>query len=123
MHYLSEEWLVQADERVRSLPPLEHSLRVGFLITGGPDGDRSYTLVLGPSQVAITPDIEQTNATFTANWPDAIAIAQGQLSAQRAFLDGAVTLSGDTASLIGHDLALHSATDCLASLRDVTDYG
>ena len=122
MRYLSDEWLTKADESVRSLPPLDRSLKIGFLVTEGPDGERAYTLDLGPTRVAVQLSIASPDVTFTLTWTEATAIAQGERSAQRAFLDGTVTLTGDTAKLIGHDMALVSATDRLHSLRDETSY-
>ena len=59
---------------------------------------------------------------MTVEWGDAVAIAMGRSSAQRAFLDGRLRLGGDIALLLGHQDALAAIDDRLAGLRDSTDF-
>jgi hypothetical protein len=87
-------------------------------------------MVLGPDRVAIEPgadhdrqgEPEADQVRMTLAWPDAVAIAQGDHSAQRAFLDGQLRLGGDSGLLLGHQDALARLDDRLAGLRARTRY-
>ena len=91
-------------------------------VTDGPIGNRVYTLVLGPSQVAITTAPTKQNITLMLPWDTAVEIAQGTTSAQRAFLGGTMQLSGDAAALVGHQSYLNQLDDTLVELRESTTY-
>lgn len=129
--YLDDRWLAEADTALSDLRPVEADLSIGVTVTGGPDGDRHYRLVLGPDRVGIDPGGDGgggagdagTGVRMTLGWPDAVAIARGAVSAQRAFLDGRLRLGGDTGLLLGHQEALAELDDRLAPLRAITRYG
>ena len=121
--YLGDEWLERADAALTGLPPIADALAVAVVVVGGPDGDRRYRLVLGPERVAVSPEPEPAGVRLTLEWADAVAIAQGRSSAQRAFLDGRLRLGGDISILLGHQEALAAIDDRLADLRSVTDFG
>jgi hypothetical protein len=122
MRYLSDGWLRQASEALEGLDPVDRALSVGVTVHEGPDGPRQYRLVLGPDRVTIDDDVAGANVSMSLTWPDAVAIAQGHGSAQRAFLDGRLRLGGDVSALLGDPAALASADQRLASLRERTEY-
>jgi hypothetical protein len=120
--YLDDRWLTEADAALAGLTPVGIELTIGVTVTGGPDGDRRYRMVLGPDRVGIDPGAGSAGVRMTLAWPDAVAVAQGNISAQRAFLDGRLRLGGDTGLLLGHQDALADLDDRLAPLRAVTRF-
>ncbi|MEM9654685.1 MAG: SCP2 sterol-binding domain-containing protein [Actinomycetota bacterium] len=123
LRYLSPAWIERADTLLNDLQPLDEAVVVSMVVTGGPDGDRSYQLVLGPDRVAMAADRIDGGVEMTMTWDVAVSIANGEASAQRAFLDGRLQLGGDPAVLLGHQKALAAIDDRLQPLREVTDYG
>ena len=122
LRYLSDEWLAEADAALAGLAPLPRPLTVGFVVTGGPDGDRSYRIRLGPEQVRLWSGREDAPVALVQAWSTARAIAQGERSAQRAFLDGDIRIDGDVTALLGHQQALAGIEDRLADLRSRTSF-
>jgi hypothetical protein len=122
MQFLSDEWLAAADEALSDLRPIAAELVVGFRVTGGPAGESAHRLVLGPQRVGARRGTGGAALTLTMSWDLAIAISRGESSAQRAFLDGRLQLSGDPAVLLGHQQQLAEIDDRLAGLRDRTSY-
>ncbi len=120
--YLSDAWLAEADAALADLVPIPDALAVGIEVVGGPRGDRSYRLILGSDRVGVSTEAEPAGVRMTVEWGDAVAIAMGRSSAQRAFLDGRLRLGGDIALLLGHQDALAAIDDRLAGLRDSTDF-
>jgi hypothetical protein len=123
IRYLSPQWLELADHKLARLTPIEAQVSVGMRVLDGPDGERTYRLILGPDRVGTEADIGDSGVTMTLRWPTAVAIATGQASAQRAFLDGELQLGGDTSLLLGHQQQLADIADQLAELRAETDFG
>lgn len=122
MRYLSDQWVAQADAALSDLAPLTAGLAVGFVVTGGPDGQRSYTVRLGPDSAGVEPGVETAGVTMTLDWGVATDIAQGKGSAQRAFLDGRLMIGGNVGLLLGHQKELAEIDDHLGSLRAETDF-
>lgn len=120
--YLSQEWIEQADGLLAGLSPVEEDVVVAMVVRAGPNGDRSYRLVLGPDRVGMDPDRDDGGVRMTMDWDVAVSIATGQASAQRAFLDGHLQLGGDTSLLLGHQQALAAIEDRLQPLRAITNY-
>ena len=123
IRYLSHEWLQRADERLAGLNPVSEPVSVAMTVTGGPDGDRRYRLILGPDRVGISGGHDDSGVRMTLSWEVAVAIAQGRGSAQRSFLDGHLQLGGDTSLLLGHQQALAEIDDRLDDLRAEPDFG
>jgi hypothetical protein len=120
--YLSPEWLVSANEAVADLKPSADTATVGYVATDGPDGDVSYTLVLGPDVVAVVSGADGAGVRLTLDWYLAAEIAQSRASAQRAFLSGSIRVSGDVQVLIGNNEIMVAIDNRLAKLRSQTVY-
>lgn len=119
MRYLSDEWIDKANAAVGSLEPAAEPFAVSYTITDGPDGERSYTLDLeGPSirSGASAP------VGLRMTWDVAKAVALGELSAQRAFLDGNMRIEGDAQALVGNADGMTAVDGALAELRADTTY-
>lgn len=120
--YLSAEWLQRADALLSTLPPVEDAVEVAIVIRSGPAGERRYRMVLGPDRVGMDADVDKAGVRMTMDWDVAVAIAKGEASAQRAFLDGRLQLGGDASLLLGHQQQLAAIEDNLKPLRAVTSY-
>lgn len=120
--YLSDAWLHEANEAVSGLKPLESNLVVGVTVVDGPENNRSYHMNLGTGPVSIGAGLDGALVTMTMKWSLAVAIAKGELSAQRSFLDGEIQLGGDASQLLGHQKQLADVDDRLAQVRSRTDF-
>jgi putative sterol carrier protein len=123
LDYLSDEWFKQADMALQNVPALSEHVTVAVRITGdGRVPDIAYRLILGPGQVRMINDAEPGDVRLTMPYPISVAIARGEIGAQRAFLDGEIQLGGDTTALLGHQSQLADIDDQLAELRSRTNY-
>ena len=123
MRYLSDSWLQAADEALQGLDPLPVGLLVGYVVIGGPDGDRRYSVRFGPDSVGVVAGTDTADVVLQLDWDLAVGVALGEDSAQRAFLDGGLRLAGDVNLLLAHGAALAAFDDRLATLRATTDFG
>ena len=121
MKYLSETWLDRAAAAIADVEPVDEAFSIGYIVTGGPDGDRAHTLHLGPDLVTFRPGADAP-VTLEMTWSIACAIARGELSAQRAFLDGDMRIGGDAQALVGTTDSLAAVDQRLAQLRTTTTY-
>lgn len=122
MKYLSPEWLSAANQAVVDVEPATDTAAVGYIAINGPNGDVSYTIVLGPENVAVLEGTETAGVTLTLDWYLAAEIAQGRASAQRAFLSGSIRVSGDVQVLVGNNDIMTAIDTRMAELRSQTVY-
>lgn len=119
MQYLSDEWIEAANAAVSGLEPSTEPFAVSYTVTDGPTGERSYTLDLtGPS-------IElgaKAPVGLRMHWDTAKAIAVGEGSAQRAFLDGNMQIEGDAQALVGNADGMSAVERALVDVRASTTY-
>lgn len=121
MRYLSDEWIDAADAAVAGLTPTAEPFAVSYLISGGPDGDRSYTLTLGPEVVGVRKGAGAA-VSLRMSWETACSIAGARLSSQRAFLDGDIRIDGDPQALLGQRNGLVAVEERLADVRSRTQF-
>ena len=114
--YLSEEWIQEADA----------ALRASGLCT--PDGERFaveqrvgevvYHMVFDGAGASVhsgpAPD---PAVVIRQSWATAAAIAQGEISAEEAVLNGQTAIKGDPLSLMVHHRMLANAEDVFADVR------
>ncbi|MDH3296114.1 MAG: SCP2 sterol-binding domain-containing protein [Acidimicrobiia bacterium] len=121
--YLSDEWFRLADAALATLPAVADNVTVAVQVLGDHDGPQAcYRLVLGPDRVSVINDDKPGDVRLTMPYSVAAAIAQGRVGAQRAFLDGHITLGGDTTALLGHQDQLAEIDDRLVWLRSRTRF-
>jgi len=121
LEYLSDEWIQEAEAALRA-----SGLRA-------PDGERFaveqqvgevvFHMVFDEegARVSSGPATEPA-VVFCQSWDIAVAIAQGELSAEEAVLNGEVTFEGDPMALLTHRRLLAKAEDVFANVRASTDW-
>jgi putative sterol carrier protein len=126
--YLSDEWLVEVDRALGENESLLEASRgvlltVQHTVTGGPDGDRAFVVVLDDGNVSVEGGPSKSaDVTFTQSYDTASRIARNELSAQGAFLLGKLRVGGDLQKLTAHEKPLHDIDDVLADVRSSTQF-
>jgi putative sterol carrier protein len=100
---LSQAWLDRRGELGAELPVRPGaSARVQHVVTGAPDGQVAYVEVFEDGRltsVTLGPS-DDVDLTFTETYPDASAIARGELDLHVGFMQGRVKLVGDVGALM-----------------------
>ena len=131
--FLSDAWVLAVDEALATLAPLafEPPITIEYRISGGPEGDRTHRITLGPAGIGAhrppgsdggehrdhSADVTDPTVTLSVDWELALDINQGKVSAQEAFLDGRIRLAGDPSALLTHQDQLNGIDDVVASIR------
>ena len=116
LEYLSDEWIQAADAALRA-----SGLRA-------PDGERFaveqqvgevvFHMVFDSDGASVrTGAAADPAVVFCQSWDTAVAIAQGEQSAEEAVLNGEITFEGDPMALLSHRRLLTRAEDVFADVR------
>jgi putative sterol carrier protein len=93
------------------------------VVTGGPDGDAAYHVVIDDGTVRVlSGETSNATVTFLQNWDTATAIARGELSAQSAFMTGRMRVRGDLPKLVEYGSLFGGVDNVFADLRRQTTY-
>lgn len=122
MRYLSNSWIAATAAALAEAEPLAIALTVGYIVTGGPDGDRRYSMIYGPERATCIEGVNEADVSLATDWQTAIAIAQGTSSPQRAFLDGHLRLDGDAIVLIDCQDGIAEFESYLTAVKSATSY-
>ena len=121
--YLSPDWIdelhaaLSTDQAVRRAT-VDVALTVQQVVTGGPDGDLTWTVVIDHGDVAVRAGtIDDADVTFRQDRDTALAVASGEVSAQAAFMIGKLTVTGDVGKLIEHQAAFTGIDDATDAVR------
>ena len=122
--YLSPEWIDAVASAARDLEgPPDTRLTVQQRVRGGPDGDVSYHVVIEDGKVAVRGgEAPAPDVTFEQDHETAVAVAQGELAAQAAFMSGRMRVTGDVQRLIRDKDALAGLDRALSQVRAATQY-
>jgi putative sterol carrier protein len=126
--YLTQDWFDAAQRAFTADTSLANAsteivLTVQQVVTGGPDGDITYHVVVDRDTVRIAPgESSEPTVTFIQSWDTASAIGRGELSAQGAFMTGLIRVRGDLPRLVEHGNVFGGVDDVLADLRRQTTY-
>ncbi len=126
--YLSDEWLDRAGEAIAGSDALaaasaDLDLTIAYEITGAPTGKCQYAIRLDEGSASLERSaVADAPVSFQLDYDTAAAIAQGELSAQAAFMQGRIKLGGDVMVLIRDAAALDGIDDALADLRADTEF-
>lgn len=126
--FLSQEWF----EDVRSHTPADRaeasgaaSILIEQTVTGAPDGEVTYCVEITGSAARLVwpaPSPRSSDLRFTCQWETAVEIAKGELSTQRALMQGRLRVSGSPARLVTTARGLGSADPVPATVRARTTY-
>jgi SCP-2 sterol transfer family len=125
--FLSPEWFAQvtAGPEGREGSP-EGADRIVFeqLVMGTPYGDVRYAVVVaaGRSWIEVPGDQLAATLTISSDYATVSAIAQGQLSAERALMQGRLRVRGSTERLAGRSAELIGLDPVPAQVREKTTY-
>jgi putative sterol carrier protein len=148
-HYLSPEWVRSFDAALGaldlsdavaaagagSLAAADGTFSVVQVVTGvpeevrGPDGTEEVHVVLsvegGRCSLALDPGGERSGtATIVLGYPEALAMARGELDPADALAAGRVRVRGDLAALVaGQDVLAAAAERLGATLEGLVDPG
>ena len=122
LRHLSPEWIAALDEAARASAALreaasELNLTVQQVVTDG-DEEVAWYVCLRSGDVAVRPGRSgDSDVSFTQDRDTARAIADGELSAQAAFMAGRLRTGGDLTVLLAHRDALADLDDVFADVR------
>lgn len=120
MRYLSLEWIdalnlaVAASDAMRRAAA-DQSIGVTQVVTGTPDGDVSYHLVVadGVARFGAGP-ADSEDVRMEQDWDTAVGIALGTTNLEAALFDGRLRFSGDPEKLM-------ASRDVFAALNAIFD--
>jgi putative sterol carrier protein len=127
VQHLTQEWLDQGRELAKGQPARAGATaKLQYIVTGGPDGDVKYYWVLEDgklleSQLGVIAD---PDVTMTLVHADSVAIAQGELDANAAFMQGRMKVAGNMGKMM-QLLPLTQSTEyqaLQAELRGLTTF-
>jgi hypothetical protein len=125
--FLSDEWFAAAaPDSAPATSPVELVIRQ--VVTGGPEGDVHYLVVVAGDRAWIerpappTRPRREADLTITNTWATATAIAKGELSAQRALMEGRLRVSGNLTRLYRVDRDLAGLDAVPPAVRAATTY-
>jgi len=126
--YLSDDWLEAIQEAADRDEPLraawrDASLSVEQHVTGGPHGEVVFHVVFGDGSVRFgAGPLDDPDVTITEPYEVAVAVAQGQASAQAAAMVGQVSVTGRIDRLQQQAATFDRLADVFGSVRADTSY-
>lgn len=128
VRYLSLDWIdalsraVRDDEQLRELAAA-HEIGLTQVVGDGPEGDVTYHLQVGDGEARFGPGAaDPEHVRMEQSWSTAVAVANGDVNAQEAFVDGRIRLYGDQQRLLDAQPVFGALDHVLASLRGHTEY-
>lgn len=128
VRHLSEDWLALHTKVGGALPQRPGaSARLQHVVTGAPDGEVVYSLVLVDGRITdamLGRDDDAADCTFLVTHPDSVLVARGELDLHAGFMQGRVKMSGE----MGRLMAVLPCTQSdeyhavLAEVASVTDF-
>jgi hypothetical protein len=121
--YLSPAWLAQA-----AGAPLESPVRMVLeqVVEGTPDGTVTYRVEVADDGARILwpvpGDAPAADLRITTGWATAVAVARGQLSTQRALMQGRLRVSGTPGHLGDAAASLAGVDPVPAGVRAATTF-
>ena len=121
VRFLSPEWLESMRSATAPASPAGE-VRIRQRVTGGPDGDVSYVLVLAGGQVGVETGPGEADVELTADYETAAAISQGLMTPATAFAAGRLRVAGAVSSLVAHQDDVAGLGRLLAGVAEATTY-
>lgn len=128
LRYLSLDWInalsaaVESNDHMREIAQ-HHSLGVTQVVSGGPEGDVTYHLVVRDGAAAFgAGPADPEDVKMQQSWQTAVDVATGELNAQEAFINGHILLFGDQEKLLESQPVFGALDAVFANVRDRTTY-
>ena len=120
--FLSEEWAQDVTTALNKHEGFKNAigdaeLGIQFSVEGAPDGDTDYFLKSsgGSTNLAVG-TLDDADVTVKQSYDTAVAISQGELNTQTAFMTGKLKVSGNLAKLMMHQSAVQQWGAAVADL-------
>lgn len=114
--FLSDEWLADLAESASAIPPLDTTITFSLEQRVVGDPTRSWTVRYESGRVRLViDDADEADTRLITDHTTASAIHRGEMSAQRAFLDGRLQIGGDTRALVENRAALEALAPLLSA--------
>jgi hypothetical protein len=132
--FLSPEWVAAFNDAVADVAVPGPGPEAGLaeqagtyswcqVVTGGPGGEARVTLRMAGGRLSMeVGEAPDADVTVRVEWPDAIAMARGELGPAEAIAGGRVRVRGDLAVLRGGQALLDSLAPHLGALNAATTY-
>jgi len=128
IRYLSLEWIDELTRAVAASPSMasvaaDHEIGLTQVVSDGPEGNVTYHLQVDAGRAHFGAGAaEPEHVRMEQSWETAVAVANGELNAEEAFVNGHVLLFGDQQRLFDA-LAVFGALDAVFSdVRERTEY-
>ncbi|MGQ0833021.1 MAG: SCP2 sterol-binding domain-containing protein [Microthrixaceae bacterium] len=123
--FLSDAWIAGlGDAAAAQAVPADLRLTIQQVVDDGDGAPRSFVVRIAEGAVSVEPGTApDVDVTFTQDRTTATAIARGELSAQAAFMAGALQVEGSLHRVIDHALELATLADLFAAMRASTTWG
>lgn len=126
--YLSLDWLEALTKAVESdaqLKKVAAGRSVGFtqVVSDGPEGTVTYHLQVTNGNVLFGAGAaDPEDVRFEQSWETTVAIAQGSIDVQNAFIRGQIRLYGDKDILLQAQDIFGALNRVFDQVRQITDY-
>lgn len=124
--FLSPEWFAQVDAGSAPADRAEPAAVLEQVVEGGPGGRITYRVEVGGDRARIVWPVPEGAAgpdlRVTSDWPTAVSIAKGEISTQRALMQGRLRVSGAASRLAELSGGLAGMDPVPAAVRRTTTY-
>lgn len=121
--FLTDAWLADMDAAATVTMPDDLHLVVQQVVLDDRGRETAYAIRIGGGRASVTPGrVDDADVTFTQDRSTATAIAQGELSAQMAFMAGRLRVGGDLRGVMDRTQQLVELGDLFASARADTSW-
>jgi hypothetical protein len=123
VRFLSPEWVDALDRAAQRDPALAAAAGEASLVVQHDIAGACYYVDVDGGRVRVRQGAAaEPTVTFSSDRATATAIARGELSAQRAFMNGTLRVGGNIAALINAHDAFSRLPDVFAAVRDDTEF-
>lgn len=122
--FLSDAWVasLSAAASGERVPP-DLRLVIQQVVLGDQSDERAFAIRIADGVVSVEPGrADDADLSFTQDLATATAIAQGELSAQAAFLAGRLRVGGDLREVMVRARELEAIEDLFATARATTTW-
>ncbi len=102
-HYLTQEWLDDVRKLAKDQPKRPGiSAKLQVVVSGGPDGDVKWSWVVKDGKLTVSElgIVDDADVTLTLPYADAVAVSQGELDPNAAFMQGRMKVAGDVGKML-----------------------